>query len=121
MPVSTCQWHWALALSWVSALGFGLSADGLETTLEPFGPDALHDPGDEDAVHFLALLNAWLEMTMVLNELARSMGQPDFYPFVMSRTVVAKLQFIHCVVREARAASRARTAPSVPAAPEKSA
>ena len=88
-----------------TALGFGLSADGLETTLEPFGPDALHDPGDEDAVHFLALLNAWLEMTMVLNELARSMGQPDFYPFVMSRTVVAKLQFVHLVVRSARAAA----------------
>ena len=39
---------------------------------------------------------------MVLNELARSMGQPDFYPFVMSRPVVAKLQFVHLVVQDAR-------------------
>ena len=38
----------------------------------------------------------------VLNELARSMGQPDFYPFVMSRPVVSKLQFVHLVVRDAR-------------------
>jgi len=39
---------------------------------------------------------------MVLNELARSMGQHDFYPFVMSRPVVAKLQFVHLVVQDAR-------------------
>jgi len=41
---------------------------------------------------------------MVLNELSRSIGQPDFYPFVMSRPVVAKLQFVHIVVKEAREA-----------------
>ena len=41
-------------------------------------------------------------MTMLLNELARSMGQPDFYPFVMSRPVVAKLQFVQMVVADAR-------------------
>ena len=85
-----------------TALGFGLSAETLDSAIEPFGPDALHDPDDADAGHFLALLNAWLEMTMVLNELARSMGQPDFYPFVMSAPVVAKLQFVHLVVRSAR-------------------
>jgi hypothetical protein len=39
----------------------------------------------------------------VLNELARSMGQPDFYPFVMSRPVLKKLHFIELVVRSARA------------------
>ena len=85
-----------------TALGFGLSAEALDSSIEPFGPDALYDPDDADAGHFLALLNAWLEMTMVLNELARSMGQPDFYPFVMSAPVVAKLQFVHLVVRGAR-------------------
>ena len=41
-------------------------------------------------------------MTMVLNELARSMGEPDFYPFVMSKPAVAKLQFVHLVVQDAR-------------------
>lgn len=33
-------------------------------------------------------------MIMVVNELARSMGYPDFYPFVMSKPVVAKLHFV---------------------------
>jgi hypothetical protein len=44
---------------------------------------------------------------MVLNELARSMGQPDFYPFVMSKAVVAKVQFVQLVVRDARSAATA--------------
>ena len=87
-----------------TALGFGLDADDLETEVEPFTRADLYAPEDPDAERFLYLLNSWLEMTTVLNELARSMGQPDFYPFVMSRPVVAKLQFVHMVVRDARAA-----------------
>jgi hypothetical protein len=34
--------------------------------------------------------------------MSRSMGEPDFYPFVLTPAVVAKLQFIHCVVLQAR-------------------
>ena len=44
-------------------------------------------------------------MVMVLNEMARSMGQQDFYPFVMCPPVVPKLQFIHMVVMDARTTS----------------
>ena len=105
----------------VTALSFGLGAGDVEIDTEPFTKDVLWQPDVAGAGEFLELLNAWVELTGVLNELSRSMGVHDFYPFVLNRPVVAKLQFIHCVVREARAASRARTAPSVPAAPEKSA
>jgi hypothetical protein len=90
-----------------TALGFGLSADDLEGDIQPFGHDALFDPDDAGADRFLSLLNSWIELTMVLNELARSMGQPDFYPFVMSRPVAAKLQFVHLVMRSARDAAAA--------------
>ena len=41
----------------------------------------------------------------MLNELARSMGQHDFYPFVMSRPVLRKLHFVHLVIRGAHAAN----------------
>ena len=41
---------------------------------------------------------------MVVNELARSMGQADFYPFVVSKPMVAKLQFVHLVVEDAGSA-----------------
>lgn len=88
-----------------TAMGFGLEPEDIEGEIAPFAADALYDPNDPGAERFLALLNGWVEMTMVINELARSMGQPDFYPFVMSKPVVAKLQFIHLVVREARTAA----------------
>jgi hypothetical protein len=87
-----------------TALGFGVDAEDLESTIQPFERDALYAPDDAGAARFLSLLNAWIEMTMVLNELARSMGQPDFYPFVMSKPVVAKLQFVQLVVHDARSA-----------------
>jgi hypothetical protein len=85
-----------------TALGYGLDADDLETEIEPFTREDLYAPDDPGGERFLALLNAWLEMTTVMNELARSLGQPDFYPFVMSRPVVRKLHFVHLVVREKR-------------------
>jgi hypothetical protein len=34
----------------------------------------------------------------MLNEMSRSMGQPDFYPFILPTEAVAKLHFIHLVV-----------------------
>jgi len=85
-----------------TALGFGFDAEDLETSVDPFTKQDLYDPDDQGADSFLKLLNGWIEMTMVLNELARSMGQHDFYPFVMSRQVVSKLQFVHLVVQDAR-------------------
>ena len=53
------------------------------------------------------LVNSWVQMTTVLNELARSMGQHDFYPFVMTRAVLRKLHFIQMVVKSTREASGA--------------
>jgi len=41
-------------------------------------------------------------MITVLNEMARSPGQQDFYPFVMPRAVVKKLHFENLVVNGAR-------------------
>src|SRR5262249_52631115 len=85
-----------------TAMGFGLDAANLRCEIEPFARDALYAPDDPDAEALLSLLNAWIEIVTVLNEVARSMGEPDFYPFVMSKPVVAKLHFIHMVIADAR-------------------
>ncbi len=85
-----------------TALSFGLDADDVEIDADPFGPDTLWQPQDPQATEFLEFLNSWVQLTSVLNELSRSMGQPDFYPFVLTRPVVGKLQFIHMLVNEAR-------------------
>ncbi len=66
---------------------------------------------------FLDFLNGWVRLTNVLNELSRSMGQPDYYPFVLPRAAVGKLQFVHQVIaqeREHHAAPPARD-PAPPA------
>ena len=82
-----------------TALSFGLSAANVELEMELFERDALYWPDADDADQFLAIVNDWTRLTGVLNEMSRSMGQPDFYPFVLPRDVVGKLQFIHAVVQ----------------------
>ena len=86
-----------------TAMSFGLTGNRILGDVEPYSMEDLYAPDDPDAARLLMMLNAWLGMTTVLNELARSMGQQDFYPFVMSRPVVKKLHFIQLVCRQARA------------------
>jgi len=88
--------------SFCTAIGFGLDAGNLRCDVQPFTRDALYAPDDPEAERLLSLLNAWIEVVTVLNEMARSLGQPDFYPFVMCKPVVAKLHFIHMVIADAR-------------------
>ena len=84
-----------------TAVSLGMANDNsysahLEFTL--FTLDALYQPHHPEAQHFLDFLNDWTRLTTLLNEMSRSMGQPDFYPFVLPREVVAKLHFIHLLV-----------------------
>jgi hypothetical protein len=81
-----------------TALSFGLATDTAQLEFTPFTLDALYQPEHPDAERFLAFLNCWTRLTMLLNEMSRAMGQPDFYPFVLPHGVVAKLHFIHLVV-----------------------
>lgn len=81
-----------------TAIGFGLEGAGESMNATPFGREVLWRPEAPDADAFLRFVNAWVGLTCVFNEMTRSMGQPDFYPFVLPGTAVAKLQFIHAVV-----------------------
>jgi hypothetical protein len=86
-----------------TALSFGLSADSAQLEFTPFTLDALYQPEHPAAQVFLDFLNQWTQLTTLLNEMSRAMGQPDFYPFVLPREVVAKLHFIHLVVTSVNA------------------
>jgi hypothetical protein len=44
-------------------------------------------------------LSAWMQFSVILNALNRSMGTSDPYPFVITETVKRKLQFIDCWVK----------------------
>ncbi len=83
-----------------TARSFGLDGERVELSYERFGPEVLGETGSPQ--DFLHLINNWMELTGVLNELSRSMGVHDFYPFVLSAPVVRKLHLVHQVVCGAR-------------------
>jgi hypothetical protein len=87
--------------TWDTALSFGMDVNG-GVEFEGFTTDALARPDGPDAEHFLTFLNAWTELTAVMNELSRAMGLADFYPFVLSQRAVAKLHFVHMVIQGSR-------------------
>ncbi|MGK6309938.1 zinc-binding metallopeptidase family protein [Variovorax sp. DT-64] len=89
-----------------TAMSFGVDAQNVELTSDLFELSDLWRPEHPGAREFLDFLNGWVRLTNVLNELSRSMGQPDYYPFVLPRAAVGKLQFIHEVVSEQRTRSR---------------
>jgi hypothetical protein len=85
-----------------TANSFGLSLDLARLEFTPFTRDVLYAPDHPRADRYLAFVNHWAELTMLMNGMARAMGQPDIYPFVLAHQVLAKLQFIHLVVSEER-------------------
>lgn len=58
------------------------------------------------APRFQGLVNGWLQITALMHELSRSMGQPDLYPFVLGHHAVAQLHFVHRVVNATAAQER---------------
>ena len=55
-----------------------------------FNPYRAHDAAQ--------LVEAWIPFSVAMNGIHRSMGVPDLYPFILTPTVVAKLEFIHGLV-----------------------
>jgi hypothetical protein len=45
------------------------------------------------------MVQSWLGLSLALNAMARSIGQSDLYPFVLSPEVVEKLDFVHRCIR----------------------
>ncbi|WP_345541828.1 zinc-binding metallopeptidase family protein [Variovorax defluvii] len=95
-----------------TAKSFGVDAQNVELTSDLFELTDLWQPEHPEAAEFLDFLNGWVRLTNVLNELSRSMGQPDFYPFVLPREAVRKLQFIHEVIAQQRKGGESLTAES---------
>ncbi|MFN3581087.1 MAG: putative zinc-binding metallopeptidase [Pseudomonas sp.] len=84
------------------ALDFGIRLDTLNLRIDTFDASQLegcvHGNGDQAA--FLAFINRWVQLSSVLNVLARSMGQADIYPFIITVPSLRKLYMVHSVVAE---------------------
>jgi hypothetical protein len=59
-----------------------------EVDFDPFGPIGIE-----------TLIEAWLPLTYAVNSLNRCMGTADFYPFVLSEPAIAKLGYVHRLIR----------------------
>lgn len=103
-----------------TARGFGVDGNQVELSYERWrtadlapepdpAPGAGLPPADPSA--FIDLVNEWMELTGVLNELSRSMGLADFYPFVLSRPALRKLHFVHRVVQAQAAVAHQQDVP----------
>ncbi|RZI70134.1 MAG: hypothetical protein EOP80_17115 [Variovorax sp.] len=99
-----------------TAMSFGVDATRVELASDLFEPADLWQPDHPGAMKFLDFLNGWVRLTNVLNELSRSMGQPDYYPFVLPRAAVGKLQFVHQVITQQREQQAPAMAPVAPVA-----
>jgi hypothetical protein len=65
----------------------------------PFGSDTFGD-----------VIDHWLELTYALNQINRSMGREDLYPFLLAPKVIAKLAFVDGIVGR-RSTERSSAAP----------
>jgi len=86
-------------------------AHGLTVRPRPTGGEAAH-PGTIssrlDSHDFEDLLAGFVPLTLALNDLNRSMGLADPYPFVLCPPAVDKLRFVHGMVERARDTASAR-------------
>jgi hypothetical protein len=83
--------------------------DSLETAGEgrlAIADRALASPLPLSDRPFAALLADWLPLSVALNQLNRSMGMRDAYPFALSDIVIAKLAFVHELCWQAAVAPR---------------
>lgn len=63
-------------------------------------PDAAFNHSDETP-DFDRLIGQWLPVSWALNQLNRSMGHADLYPFVLPAPVLEKMRFIHQTIADA--------------------
>lgn len=80
--------------------------DGLETA-RAYGifPADTIPPTDVDpyeATNIDQIIAAWVPLTVAINSVNRSLGQPDLYPFVLTEAVVRKIDYVFKLIAEAR-------------------
>lgn len=78
-----------------TALDFGIGGSPARPIDDPYR--------EED---FDALIAGFLPVTEAVNEINRSIGQPDVYPFVLTPEVIGKLHFVHIIACKAAAGAR---------------
>ncbi|MCU1482052.1 MAG: hypothetical protein JWQ19_2838 [Subtercola sp.] len=84
-----------------TAAATGLEVDGTETN-RALGDGLLQPRLDYTGADFAEILTTWNVFTVAFNEINRSMGMRDIYPFTLSPAVITKLAWVHQLVQDAR-------------------
>jgi hypothetical protein len=79
-----------------TAAAYGVLVSGPEVP-DPAALEA--EPVDDADQTFDDLISTWVPLTLALNQVNRSMGKDDLYPFVLSPGVLDKLRFVDALVR----------------------
>ena len=88
-----------------TASAWGVHVDGPDLELKLAWDAQLEVDPSEDVDTFDELARSWIALKLVLNQLNRSMGKDDLYPFTLTPTVLEKLRFVHVVVTSHRGAA----------------
>ena len=83
-----------------TANAFGMGVHPKVRGSEELTVEVAIDPYVSDSMQ--PVIDQWLPMTFAMNNLNRSMGLSDLYPFIISPPVRDKLGFIHTMLHEAR-------------------
>ena len=75
----------------VEIQGFAIESADPNTTIGDI------EPADNDAITAKLVRQEWLPLARFLNTMSRSLGQRDYYPFVLSDVVIRKLAFVRSV------------------------
>ena len=85
--------HIRAGLDTANSFGFVLGEPALTASREALA--------DGTGVSVGPMVQDWLGTTLVLNAMSRSFGTGNHYPFVLSPTVIEKLDFVHRLVTDA--------------------
>jgi hypothetical protein len=55
-----------------------------------------------DATSIDQIIAAWVPLTVAINSINRSLGQPDLYPFVLTEAIVRKIDYVFQLISAAR-------------------
>lgn len=83
-----------------TAFNFGIQLDTESLNARNITAPKISDP--YAVKKFIDIFNMWVPLGFAVNGLSRSMGHPEFYPFVISEEIVEKLSFIHKICKKNR-------------------
>ncbi|MDQ8045723.1 MAG: putative zinc-binding metallopeptidase [Solirubrobacteraceae bacterium] len=97
-----------------TAADFGMSVDGPQAAADDRDFKAAPQP-EAGERGFREVLDNWLPLTYALNQVNRSMGLDDLYPFALADEVIAKLAYMHSRIHALETGAEAPGPAPVPA------